>query len=135
MEFKVTFKTEQGLSALYMPTRYGGIDLLDMAREVTGCEKLHSKLVSGIVHGERYPNDAILEESDARASGLFRITRGIIVKTPVRFLNQFARVKAIVRKDAENGEIQEVSWEYVLDRKAVVDAWRDAGYPKNWNIE
>jgi len=123
MEFKVKF-VASSLSIDHEGVA-PGIDALDAARRQIGRNIDPEKLS---FDDPRIENPTVsLTEGAARDSGLFFKETTVLVYTPDEFLNQFCAVYPIAHFD--NGE---VTWHIEFDEDLCLEAWADAGYPKDW---
>lgn len=133
MIFEVDFKYKP-LSEypINIPSRHVGLNYLDRAREETGVKDLCAEKVAGEVSCYRRCVSMGISEEIARTSGHFLECGSIEVTCKGGHLNLFVSDVMVVKNDDTTGEIKSVSSEHQLDEQAVLDAWREAGYPLEW---
>ena len=133
MEFKVHFTCGKSGSPVDIDHGESGLAYLDRARAELLLPALLMDLVSGnIPRLWEFPT-LTLDEQTARESGQFGSRCQTIVNVPPNSMDSFTIVQTIVNRSDETGEILAVNWMRELVKERVVEAWREAGFPVEWN--
>ena len=138
MKFEIRFEADRSLIAyyaIYINSADTGLNGVRKIRKELETDKLSSERIRDYKKGlETNPQIKILE-SIAISSG--RFDERNIVKVVVRHkaLNKFVYEVVECDKDEQTGEITHAWIERKLNEQAVLNAWEDAGYPLEWNVE
>lgn len=131
MEFEVTFVCLHG-KPLSIDSEQIGLNKLIEIRDKTG-QKIPSEKVENRIPG-LYQNQVSVNVSEKIAckSGYFQNQTSVSIWVSECFLNQFAYQEARIIKNSETGEIQLLRISWILGTALIIEAWSNAGYPKNW---
>ena len=136
MEFRVKFKTKSRMlddCVCNLNNQRLGLEFLNQAREAANLPDLEVARVNSYLPYYTHDVDIEISEEFARKSELFQKTCTIDVFMPSKALNRYAHVSADIQKDNKTGEILYVSPKYQVDKKTVLAAWKEAGYPTEWD--
>ena len=144
MQFTVRFRVKpnpeaQWFSKIFkvisIPPRLAGLALLDEVRR-----HLHFPQMPAALIGKEVPECAMrelsvtLSEEEAQASGHFEDSCEVDVAiTSEGALNEFVTLEFV--PVWENGEITSVRYEHQVHADEVIEWWKLAGYPLEWDAE
>lgn len=145
MKFVIKFRGEHVEKAPEYPYRTAfavgmkdatlGMDDLDRIRSELEIPNLDPERVSKDVY-RLYTSPGIkLPEHIARHSGHFKEGCSATAKVRTNALNQFVSTQIEAKRDLSSGAVENVKLMYVLDEEAVIDAWQDAGFPLEWDLQ
>jgi len=133
MELEVRFRGSDGY-ALEMPLRGVGLNLVDKFREKEN-NMLELKRFSGFIEEIRKDVKISIDEQLARESNLFGEVNHVTVTVRDGLLNSYINIGWDTERNETTGEIKFVKFKYILDEDAVLQAWKEAGFPTEWEIE
>lgn len=111
-----------------------GIEALDKVRDDIGIPNLTPALVNKDVFRLYIDPTFKISLELARKSGHFQKKPSITVQVGNHQLDRFVSMVAHIERDPENGTIKHIKHFFELDEKAVVDAWKKAGFPLEWDL-
>jgi len=134
MRFEVEFRSLNGY-AVEIHSAQIGLDGVKKIRDALGVE-LPLDRIQGVSVALKQDPFIALKEETARDSGHFADINKINVAVKDGSLNRFAepRVEVDATKNTETGEILNAWIAYALNIKALLAAWRDAGFPLEWTL-
>ena len=134
MKLEVWFhRRHEGENPLAKMDSFAGVNAYDLACEATDVDALDPDRVNNDVPGVFGPGVVNVPLDYARACPHFARQGRVWVKVPPKSLNRFAHLEPIIDQDQETGEVFEVKFRWALAEYAILDAWREAGYPLEWD--
>lgn len=129
MYFEVTFINKDNKNVISIDQKYVGLSHLDKVRVFIGDSSIQKEEVNSNVSCmyERYVRIDV-SEGVARESGHFNNTAHVDVSV-VGNLNKF--VHECIR---EMNSGRSYGFRYDLDKEDVITAWKQAGYPLEWDL-
>jgi hypothetical protein len=133
MEFKLLFRSHPGYPVEV--ARYEiGLNGLSVIRDKTGIN-LELRRVHGFDQGKTGDITVEISENIAELSGHFQTKNSVSVTVKRGHLNQFTYQRVETQANINTGEIYSAWIQTAIDEKALLSAWRDAGFPLKWEIE
>jgi hypothetical protein len=111
-----------------------GLDLVDLARNISGLPKLDISLFDEFIKPFSETVEIELDEQEARRSGLFNKNHTVFIEVPGEFLNKYTTISPMFYRDSKDGKITRVAFEYKIDKYAILVNWMSYGYPKTWGF-
>ena len=134
MEFTVKFEGIDGYAARVDPETVG-IDRLDKIRDAANTPGLSTDLVDGRILSYVKDPEIILREETARETNLFRAEDSVKVLVPGGFLDKYIEDVVVIYRDNRTGAVTNGAHIHKdVNVTKILAAWKDAGYPKNWEI-
>ena len=127
MKFEVKF---EGFP-INLKSRRVGLEHLDLARCETGVSNLDASRVNQYMADYTENPTIEIDEATARCAGHFQQNSWVRARCKINF-EQFVSPVVVAQRDDTTGEVISVKFEYQLDKLAVLDAWKEAGYPLEW---
>lgn len=137
MEFKVIFRRKEyntGYAAIDTADQPVGLDAVDEVRENLGIQ-VPLELFNGAAWRFRDNPEIKITEEIARQSGHFRKVYCRVVIVQPDALNDFVQIVHEVDRDPEVGTVKKVRFYQEVNKKALLEAWEDAGFPLEWGIQ
>lgn len=135
MKFIVYFFTESEINPIDFGHEDIGLDLVDLARSVSGLPKLDISLFDTYIPSFKKAVDIEIDEQEARRSGLFKERNKALVEVPGEFLNKYARPVPMFYRDSKDGKITRVAFEYHIAETTILVDWMSYGYPTRWGFD
>lgn len=135
VKFKGKLKAEDGFcsaDAYYTKNISLGLEHVDQLREEAGCEIQLDLITDRACYTHGDPSVVISEEL-ARDCGHCKTTHEVEVSVPRYSLNQFVELVAEINRDKITGAVKYARYNQQLNTAKLISAWRDAGFPIEWD--